>query len=93
MQILHTNDRNLGLLVGRALDHQHFFYDVTYEHHLRDSQDEIYQFKHQPCHSVERDISITTKLDTGSSRAGATHRSGKNTKCISNPHINKSMFM
>ncbi|ORZ11897.1 hypothetical protein BCR42DRAFT_304153, partial [Absidia repens] len=48
LQLLRTNDRNLGLLVGRALDHQHFFHDVTYEHHLRDSRDKIYQFKHQP---------------------------------------------
>ncbi|KAI8082890.1 CNH domain-containing protein [Halteromyces radiatus] len=46
LQILRTNDRNLGILVGRALDHQHFFHDVTYEHHLRDSRDKIYQFRH-----------------------------------------------
>jgi hypothetical protein len=47
LQILRTNDRNLGLLVGRALDCQQFFHDVNYEHHLRDSRNKIYQFRQQ----------------------------------------------
>ncbi|KAI8338662.1 hypothetical protein BC941DRAFT_321739, partial [Chlamydoabsidia padenii] len=59
--ILRTNDRNLGLLVGRALDCQHFFHDVNYEHHLRDSLDKIYQFKH-PSDSCDESIS-TLDLD------------------------------
>lgn len=43
--IIKTSDRNLALLLGRALDAQKFFHDVTYEHRLRDSSHEVYQFK------------------------------------------------
>lgn len=43
--IIRTTDRNLALLLGRALDAQKFFHDVTYEHRLRDSNNEMYQFR------------------------------------------------
>jgi hypothetical protein len=43
--IIKTTDRNLALLLGRALDAQKFFHDVTYDHRLRDSTTEMYQFK------------------------------------------------
>lgn len=43
--IIKTNDRNLALLLGRALDAQKFFHDVTYDHRLRDTTGELYQFK------------------------------------------------
>lgn len=43
--IIRTSDRNLALLVGRALDAQKFFHDVTYDHRLRDSTSELYQFR------------------------------------------------
>ncbi|WOO79274.1 Rho1 guanine nucleotide exchange factor 1 [Vanrija pseudolonga] len=43
--IIKTPDRNLALLLGRALDAQKFFHDVTYAHRLRDTPNEIYQFK------------------------------------------------
>lgn len=43
--IIRTTDRNLALLLGRALDAQKFFHDVTYEHRLRDAQSEMYQFR------------------------------------------------
>ena len=43
--IVRTTDRNLALLLGRALDAQKFFHDVTYEHRLRDSAYEMYQFR------------------------------------------------
>jgi RHO1 GDP-GTP exchange protein 1/2 len=42
--IIKTADRNLALLLGRALDAQKFFHDVTYDHRLRDSPSELYQF-------------------------------------------------
>lgn len=42
--IIKTTDRNLALLLGRALDAQKFFHDVTYDHRLRDSHHELYQF-------------------------------------------------
>lgn len=43
--IIKTTDRNLALLLGRALDAQKFFHDVTYDHRLRDSSNELYQFR------------------------------------------------
>ncbi|CAG8548773.1 2177_t:CDS:10 [Gigaspora margarita] len=43
--IIKTTDRNLALLLGRALDSQKFFHDVTYDHRLRDSSSELYQFR------------------------------------------------
>ncbi|KGQ01445.1 hypothetical protein PAAG_11792 [Paracoccidioides lutzii Pb01] len=43
--IIKTTDRNLALLLGRALDAQKFFHDVTYDHRLRDAAGELYQFK------------------------------------------------
>ncbi|KAM0753215.1 RhoGEF Rgf2 [Meredithblackwellia eburnea MCA 4105] len=43
--IIKTTDRNLALLLGRALDAQKFFHDVTYDHRLRDSPFELYQFR------------------------------------------------
>jgi len=43
--IIKTTDRNLALLLGRALDAQKFFHDVTYDHRLRDSSIEMYQFR------------------------------------------------
>ena len=43
--IIRTTDRNLALLLGRALDAQKFFHDVTYDHRLRDSPHELYQFR------------------------------------------------
>ncbi|KAI9889589.1 MAG: RHO1 GDP-GTP exchange protein 2 [Vezdaea aestivalis] len=43
--IVKTADRNLALLLGRALDAQKFFHDVTYDHRLRDSSSEVYQFR------------------------------------------------
>lgn len=43
--IIKTTDRNLALLLGRALDSQKFFHDVTYDHRLRDSSHELYQFR------------------------------------------------
>ncbi|KAI5280155.1 RHO1 GDP-GTP exchange protein 2, partial [Ascosphaera aggregata] len=45
--IIKTSDRNLALLLGRALDAQKFFHDVTYDHRLRDTPAELYQFKEE----------------------------------------------
>ncbi|KAI9267941.1 hypothetical protein BDA99DRAFT_435610 [Phascolomyces articulosus] len=54
--ILRTHDRNLALLVGRALDAQNFFHDVNYEHRLRDTADELYQFRE----SIETTMGLST---------------------------------
>ncbi|KAF9184408.1 RHO1 GDP-GTP exchange protein 2 [Haplosporangium sp. Z 11] len=45
--IIKTTDRNLALLLGRALDAQKLFHDVTYDHRLRDSVNELYQFRNK----------------------------------------------
>lgn len=45
-RVIKTNDRNLALLLGRTLDAQKFFHDVTYNHRLRDSVHEVYAFSH-----------------------------------------------
>ncbi|KAJ3217106.1 RHO1 GDP-GTP exchange protein 2 [Dinochytrium kinnereticum] len=43
--IIQTSDRNLALLVGRALDAQKFLQDVTYSHRLRDNIHELYKIE------------------------------------------------
>lgn len=43
--IIKTTDRNLALLLGRALDAQKFFHAVTYDHRLRDTSNDLYQFR------------------------------------------------
>jgi hypothetical protein len=54
--IIKTTDCNLALLLGRALDVQKYFHAVTYDHRLRDSQSDVYQFRTRmgsPFHSDE----------------------------------------
>jgi RHO1 GDP-GTP exchange protein 1/2 len=54
--IIKTTDRNLALLLGRALDAQKYFHAVTYDHRLRDSASDVYQFRTRvgsPFHSGE----------------------------------------
>lgn len=43
--IIRTSDRNLALLLGRSLDAQKYFHEVSYAHRLRDSPNELYQFR------------------------------------------------
>ncbi|KAL7312851.1 RHO1 GDP-GTP exchange protein 2, variant 2 [Mucor circinelloides] len=61
--IIKTSDRNLAILVGRALDDQKFFHDVNYEHRLRDSVHELYKFRE---HQVVKKPSIKRKLSADS---------------------------
>lgn len=61
--IIKTSDRNLAVLVGRALDDQKLFHDVNYEHRLRDSVHELYKFKE---HQVVTKSSIKRKLSADS---------------------------
>jgi len=83
--IIKTTDRNLALLLGRALDAQKFFHDVTYDHRLRDSANELYQFRTKlpsPFVSGElrndelvNDNAQPDLEDKGSSRPGQKHSS------------------
>lgn len=54
--IIKTTDRNLALLLGRALDAQKFFHDVTYDHRLRDSAAEIFQFRESLMEDPSTDV-------------------------------------
>ncbi|KAF3288600.1 RHO1 GDP-GTP exchange protein 2 [Orbilia oligospora] len=54
--IIKTSDRNLALLLGRALDAQKFFHDVTYDHRLRDSGSEVYQFRERLVDEDKTDV-------------------------------------
>ncbi|CAG8576104.1 12339_t:CDS:10 [Ambispora gerdemannii] len=58
--IIKTTDRNLALLLGRALDAQKFFHDVTYDHRLLDSYNELYQFQKMPSFLASSDDYETT---------------------------------
>ena len=64
--IIKTTDRSLALLLGRALDAQKFFHDVTYDHRLRDNPNEIYQFR----------SSIESLALIGGGRNNKTHSRG-----------------
>ncbi|KAJ3362024.1 guanine nucleotide exchange factor 10-like protein [Kappamyces sp. JEL0680] len=44
-KLIKTKDRNISILLGRALDAQGFFHDVTWTHRLRDSSHEFYKFE------------------------------------------------
>jgi hypothetical protein len=69
--IIKTTDRNLALLLGRALDSQKFFHAVTYDHRLRDSASDVYQFRTRvgsPFHSGElSQATITSPSSRGMS--------------------------
>ncbi|WFD01264.1 RHO1 GDP-GTP exchange protein 2 [Malassezia yamatoensis] len=65
--IVRTTDRNLALLLGRALDAQKLFHDVNYDHRLRDSVHEVYQFQWhhgQYGHEFDEDGTETPKDDS-----------------------------
>jgi len=69
--IIKTTDRNLALLLGRALDAQKYFHAVTYDHRLRDSASDVYQFRTRvgtPFHSGE--LSPPTVTSPGSQGPG-----------------------
>lgn len=80
--IIKTTDRNLALLLGRALDAQKFFHAVTYDHRLRDNANDLYQFRTvvaSPFSSGELEGSEgtvkTPLLDQSSSSAVLTNQS------------------
>lgn len=65
--IIKTTDRNLALLLGRALDAQKYFHAVTYDHRLRDSASDVYQFRTRvgsPFHSGELSPPAVTSPST-----------------------------
>ncbi|ANB12749.1 Rho family guanine nucleotide exchange factor ROM2 [Sugiyamaella lignohabitans] len=78
--IIKTPDRNLALLLGRALDAQKFFHDVTYDHRLRDTHNECYQFNEivieEEAANDTNQQALVHKNSTSSARSTSTsHRS------------------
>jgi hypothetical protein len=69
--IIKTPDRNLALLLGRALDAQKFFHDVTYDHRLRDNPSEVYQFRERLTAPYMEENQVT---DSPISEPGNLHR-------------------
>ncbi|KAJ3329398.1 RHO1 GDP-GTP exchange protein 2, partial [Gonapodya sp. JEL0774] len=55
--LMRTTDRNLALLLGRALDAQKYFHDVLYLHRLRDNPVSLYQFRES---GVPRSVGLGT---------------------------------
>lgn len=96
--IMKTPDRNLALLLGRALDAQKFFHDVTYEHRLRDRNTEVYQFNEimidEHDNDEEKAMALSNNNNThlGTSRsnsvstAASTQASTGNANNDKNPH-------
>lgn len=70
MDICKIQDRGLALLLGRALDAQKFFHEVTYDHRLRDSSNELYQFRNRGfgplVYGTDSSEGISRKGSTGS---------------------------
>lgn len=65
--IIKTTDRNLALLLGRALDAQKFLHDVTYYHRLRDSSNEVYQFRENLAVGFREDSANSNGLSNSAS--------------------------
>lgn len=70
--IIKTTDRNLGLLLGRALDSQKYFHDVAWEHRLRDSPNEIYQFRERMAFVATDGVHEAALLDRQQSSVSVT---------------------
>lgn len=75
--IIKTPDRNLALLLGRSLDAQKFFHDVTYDHRLRDTPNEVYQFNEIVIDDNEQDNNTNNNGETSTTSlnsANTVHR-------------------
>lgn len=79
-EIIKTPDRNLALLLGRALDAQKFFHDVTYDHRLRDSANEVYQFKERLTAPYINDNPVTDSPMSDHAGLARAQSSGRHTQ-------------
>ncbi|KAJ2158129.1 RHO1 GDP-GTP exchange protein 2 [Coemansia sp. RSA 552] len=55
--VIRASDRNLAIVVGRALEQQRLFHDVDYEKRLRDDANELYAFDDDVVAALMRDDS------------------------------------
>lgn len=83
--VIRTNDRNLALLMGRALDAQKFFHDVTYNHRLRDSNSDVYAFTR-----VFSDVEFYADENINGGPSG--HASINRESAIQLPNINSAPY-
>ncbi|CAI8501431.1 unnamed protein product [Pichia kudriavzevii] len=84
-KVTRTRDRNLGIIIGRSLDAQRLFHDVTYEHRLRDNKNEIYlindEFLYdQSSDNFRRQNSIASNMTQNDEYSVSTYNNTKNEK-------------
>lgn len=93
--IIKTTDRNLALLLGRALDAQKFFHDVTYDHRLRDSAGELYKFRTgMPSPFVSGELQTIEGAEAngnGAQKDGRKEGKGSRPGLQHNPSVNASI--
>ncbi|KAJ2091715.1 RHO1 GDP-GTP exchange protein 2 [Coemansia sp. RSA 986] len=61
--IIKAADRNLAIVVGRALEQQQLFHDVDYEKRLRDDPNELYAFDDDLMHALMRQNEETSVVE------------------------------
>ncbi|KAJ2649705.1 RHO1 GDP-GTP exchange protein 2 [Coemansia sp. RSA 1287] len=61
--IIRATDRNLAIVVGRALEQQKLFHDVDYEKRLRDDSNELYAFDEDTVAALVRSLRIVHNED------------------------------
>ncbi|XDT19963.1 Domain found in Dishevelled, Egl-10, and Pleckstrin (DEP) [Nakaseomyces glabratus] len=76
--LVRTSDRNLALLLGRSLDAQKLFHDVVYEHRLRDSPYEVYEFTDNSRY-LGKPAPTTSSSTTNNSMVGISHSTTRTT--------------
>lgn len=75
--IIKATDRNLAIVVGRALEQQKLFHDVGYERRLRDDATELYAFDNEVVSAVLRtDGGSAINDDTVSTMASGEYEDG-----------------
>lgn len=90
--IIKTTDRNLALLLGRALDAQKFFHDVTYDHRLRDSAGELYQFRTQLASPfVSGELQTGEQQENGNGDANGEEQKNGRPRLQHNTSVNTSI--
>ncbi|KAG0690227.1 hypothetical protein C6P40_003537 [Pichia californica] len=66
-RVTKIRDRNLAIILGRSLDSQKLFHDVSYEHKLRDNKSEIYlisdEYLYDQSDNFRRQNSVSSNLN------------------------------
>ncbi|CAI2004107.1 hypothetical protein SEUBUCD646_0G03290 [Saccharomyces eubayanus] len=78
--IIGTLNRNLGLLIGKSLEAQKLFHDVLYDHNIRDSVLEVYEFSSSSVFIAHQLHSFTSVASTLSSSTSSLNLVGTKTE-------------